>query len=85
MREHALDTDGADDDASDDRVVRVRVGLERHPDARLAPRVAEPVFRGTGETTSKYSHHRHRAATMPSTAAASSGVLIGWPAAPGSG
>src|SRR3712207_309325 len=34
------------------------------------------------ETTSKSSHHRQRAATMPSTAAASSGALIGWPAAP---
>lgn len=48
MREHALDADRADDDAGDDREVPVRVGLERHPDARLAPRVAEPVFRGTG-------------------------------------
>ena len=49
MREHALDADCADDDAGDDREVPVRTGLERHPDARLALRVAEPVFRGTGD------------------------------------
>src|ERR687893_2922972 len=49
MSEHALDADCADDDAGDDREVPVRVGLNRHPDARLALRVAEPVLRGTGD------------------------------------
>ena len=49
MREHTLDADCADDDAGDDREVPVRVGLERHPDARLALRIAAPVFRGPGD------------------------------------
>jgi hypothetical protein len=49
MHEHALDADCADDDAGDDREVPVSLGLERHPDARLALRVTEPVFRGTGD------------------------------------
>src|SRR5918997_2545593 len=48
VRKHALYADCAYDDASDDRKVPVGIGLDRHPDARLAPRVAQPVFRGTG-------------------------------------